>query len=419
MTILTSSETVKAPGAFAAACLNEHLNQLDGPDNQVRIDVQLPPAGLEKRAGIAPERRVVAWISQAKHVSANGSVGRAIAITWEAKNGAPAPTFSGSLAVVNSARSEESVLVISGSYRSPDGIAGDDFAGALDAVIARASAAAFLEQLRDRIEWDYSETQLTAGTPAQRAIEGVEGPSGRRRTRLRVENPVHGHRILLVEDEASLVDVVRAYLEAENFVVDRAPDGEAALELAAQSSYDLVLLDLNLPKLSGIEVFKRLREHSVIPVIMVTTRGEEIDRVVGLELGADDYLAKPFSPRELVARVKTVLRRTSAPASPDPGREVQRVNDLEIDRPGHEVRRAGQKVAVTPMEFRILDVLAQNQGRVLTRAQLLDMTTEEGSDIFDRTLDRHIANLRRKIEDDPIKPRFIETVAGVGYKLRS
>ncbi len=234
-----------------------------------------------------------------------------------------------------------------------------------------------------------------------------------------MERAVYGHRILLVEDESSLVDVVRAYLESENFVVDRAADGEAALEFAGRAAYDLVLLDLNLPKLSGIEVFKRLRERSAIPVIMVTTRGDEIDRVVGLELGADDYLAKPFSPRELVARVKSVLRRTSAPSALlNVDRAVQRVDALEIDRTGHEVRRAGKKVAVTPMEFRILDVLASNPGRALSRAQLLDMTTDEGSDIFDRTLDRHIANLRRKIEEDPIRPHYIETVAGVGYKFR-
>jgi DNA-binding response OmpR family regulator len=229
-----------------------------------------------------------------------------------------------------------------------------------------------------------------------------------------------GQRILLVDDEASIVDIVRSYLEAENFSVDHAPDGESALELAAATAYDLVLLDLNLPKLSGLEVFKRLRSRSAVPVIMITTRGDEIDRIVGLELGADDYVAKPFSTRELVARAKTVLRRTNLALSAEPAGtgDVQRIEDLEIDRIGHEVRKAGQRVAVTPREFRILDVLARNAGRALTRSQLLDLTTDEGTDIFDRTLDRHIANLRRKIEDDPIRPRFIETVAGVGYKFR-
>jgi DNA-binding response OmpR family regulator len=228
----------------------------------------------------------------------------------------------------------------------------------------------------------------------------------------------HAHRILIVEDESAIATVLRAYLEAENFLVEHALDGEEALMLAARVSYDLVLLDLNLPKVSGIEVFKRLRERSAVPVIMITTRGDEIDRVVGLELGADDYVPKPFSPREVVARVKTVLRRAAAPVGHDV-RDVQRVADLEIDRSGHEVRRGGQRIAVTPMEFRILDVLARNSGQAMSRAKLLDMTTDVGSDIFDRTLDRHIANLRRKIEDDPIKPRYIETVPGVGYKLRA
>jgi DNA-binding response OmpR family regulator len=225
-------------------------------------------------------------------------------------------------------------------------------------------------------------------------------------------------RILLVDDDSSMVAILRTYLEAENFVVERVADGEAAVGHLKRSSYDLVLLDLNLPKLSGIEVFKRLREHASTPVIMVTARKDEVDRIVGLELGADDYLTKPFSPRELVARVKTVLRR-AAPGMPAAAPDIQRFAELAIDRSGHEVSKGGQRVFVTPMEYRILDALTRNAGRALTRAQLLDMTTEEGSEIFDRTLDRHIANLRRKIGDDPLRPRFIETVAGVGYKFRA
>jgi DNA-binding response OmpR family regulator len=220
----------------------------------------------------------------------------------------------------------------------------------------------------------------------------------------------------MVEDELAIVEAVRAYLEAESFTVEHAADGEAALALALESTFDLVLLDLNLPKLSGIELFRRLRERSAVPVIMVTTRGEEVDRVVGLELGADDYVSKPFSPRELVARVKSVLRRVEAPRG-SAAANVQRIGDLEVDRSSYEVRREGQKIALTRMEFRILDVLAQNPGHVLTRAQLLDKILDVGNEIFDRTLDRHIANLRRKIGDDPVRPRFIETVIGVGYKL--
>jgi two-component system response regulator RegX3 len=223
-------------------------------------------------------------------------------------------------------------------------------------------------------------------------------------------------RILVVDDEIAMLEALRAYLEGEGFVVEHAADGQAAIDQAAAGGFDLILLDLNLPTLSGVEVFRAVREHSTVPMIMVTTRGEEIDRVVGLELGADDYVAKPFSPRELVARVKAVLRRTAAGARQPEDSSVQRIGNLEIDRRGHEVRKLGRKIPITPMEFRILDVLSQHPGRAFTRAQLLDKIEDIGSDVFDRTLDRHIANLRRKIEDDPARPLFIETVVGVGYK---
>jgi DNA-binding response OmpR family regulator len=224
-------------------------------------------------------------------------------------------------------------------------------------------------------------------------------------------------RILVVDDEIAMLEALRAYLESEGFAVEHATDGQAAVDQAIAGGFDLILLDLNLPTLSGVEVFRAVRERSSVPMIMVTTRGEEIDRVVGLELGADDYVAKPFSPRELVARVKAVLRRTGAGARQPEDSGLQRVGDLEIDRRGHEVRKLGQKVPITPMEFRILDVLSRHPGRAFTRAQLLDKIEDIGSDVFDRTLDRHIANLRRKIEDDPARPQFIETVVGVGYKF--
>jgi two-component system response regulator RegX3 len=224
-------------------------------------------------------------------------------------------------------------------------------------------------------------------------------------------------RILVVDDEIAMLEALRAYLESEGFSVEHASDGQAAVDQAIAGGFDLILLDLNLPTLSGVEVFRAVRERSTVPMIMVTTRGEEIDRVVGLELGADDYVAKPFSPRELVARVKAVLRRTGTGPRPPEDAALQRVGDLEIDRRGHEIRKLGRKLPVTPMEFRILDVLSQHPGRAFTRAQLLDKIEDIGSDVFDRTLDRHIANLRRKIEDDPARPQFIETVVGVGYKF--
>jgi len=225
-------------------------------------------------------------------------------------------------------------------------------------------------------------------------------------------------RILLVDDEPQIRDVLAQYLKGEGFEVSEAGDGAAALELARRERPDLVILDLNLPRVSGIEVFRSLRNEGGTPVIMLTARVDEVDRVVGLELGADDYVGKPFSPREVVARVKTVLRRSrSAPERGAPSVSVQRIGELEIDREGHEARLAGRHVNLTPTEFRILDVLARNAGRAFTRDQLLDKISGEASDVFDRTLDRHVANLRHKIESDPAHPRYVLTVFGVGYKM--
>jgi DNA-binding response OmpR family regulator len=231
-----------------------------------------------------------------------------------------------------------------------------------------------------------------------------------------MEAPTSQARILVVDDEAAIVDVLEHYLADEGFAVSRAGDGLSAVETALRERPDLVILDLNLPKLSGVEAFRRLRAESDVPVIMLTSRVGEVDRVVGLELGADDYISKPFSPREVVARVKTVLRRAQRSAAPTSSTQSQRIGAIDIDRAGHVVRSAGQPVNLTPMEFRILDVLASNLGRTFTRDQLLDKVSSDG-DVFDRTLDRHIANLRHKIERDPAHPRHIITVFGVGYKM--
>ena len=234
----------------------------------------------------------------------------------------------------------------------------------------------------------------------------------------RAESP---QRVLVVDDEPAIRDVVARYLRDEGFIVDEAGDGIAALEQAAASPPDLLILDLNLPHLSGVEVFRRLRERSDVPVIMLTSRVNEVDRVVGLELGADDYVGKPFSPREVVARVKTVLRRYHREQSASGRISIeppQRIGDLEIDRGGHEVRVGGKVVVLTPMEFKILEVLASNLGRAFSRDQLLDkVSVDGGAHVFDRTLDRHIANLRQKVERDPARPRHVVTVFGVGYKL--
>lgn len=227
-------------------------------------------------------------------------------------------------------------------------------------------------------------------------------------------------RVLVVDDEPAIREILVRYLSDEGMTVTEVGDGLSAVRSALTEHPHIVLLDLNLPLLSGVEVLRRIREQSDLPVIMLTRRDAEIDRILGLELGADDYIAKPFSPREVVARVKSVLRRCQPPvAAAQARREVRRIGELEIDRAAHEVRAAGKPVNLTPTEFRILDVLADHLGQALTRDQLLDKIASDVHDIYDRTLDRHIANLRHKIETDPSKPRYVLTVFGVGYKMVS
>ena len=241
--------------------------------------------------------------------------------------------------------------------------------------------------------------------------------------------------ILVVDDEPQIVEVLEQYLLDEGFVVEKAHDGASALTIFASRHPALVILDLKLPGISGHEVFQQMRVQSETPVIMLTSRSDEVDRVIGLELGADDYITKPFSPREVVARVKAVLRRlahaeiaanggsgSTLVAAGARGGAVSRagrivIGGLEIDPDDHEVHVDGKEVELTPTEFRILEVLAQNPGRTFTRAQLLDRAKAESLDVFDRTLDRHIANLRHKIEPEPGKPIYILTVFGVGYKM--
>ncbi len=226
-------------------------------------------------------------------------------------------------------------------------------------------------------------------------------------------------KILVVDDEEALADVLEAYLRNEGFGVLRATDGRAAVELALAETPDLVLLDLNLPTLSGLDAFREIRAHSDVPVIMVTARDSEVDRVVGLELGADDYVSKPYSPREVVARVKSVLRRQrSALASPVArvAHDVVRIGELAIDRTAHEVKRAGTTIRLTPTEYRLLGIFVDHPGQVFARDHLIELLSNDG-DVFDRTLDRHVANLRAKIELDVQRPQYIVTVYGVGYKM--
>lgn len=225
-------------------------------------------------------------------------------------------------------------------------------------------------------------------------------------------------RALIVDDEPALVEILKTYLEDEGFAVTMALDGSAGLKTALAEPFDVVLLDLNLPLMSGVEVFKGIRKVSDVPILMVTSRDEVIDRIVGLELGADDYIAKPFNPREVVVRVKNIIRRTERkPAVMRVEHDVQQIGELTIDRTGHEVRLNGTAVKLTPMEYRILDVLTQNVGIALTRSQLLDKINTDSAEVFDRTLDKHIANLRNKIGDDPHRPRYITTIQGIGYKV--
>jgi len=221
-------------------------------------------------------------------------------------------------------------------------------------------------------------------------------------------------KVLVVDDEPALIEVLAGYLEGEGFTVVRAADGPGAVAAFEAEQPDLVLLDLSLPVFPGTEVLRRIRALRDVPVIMLTARTDEIDRVLGLELGADDYVGKPFSPRELVARVKTVLRRSERPTV-STGRQ-RRVGDVVIDATAHEVRVAGKPVTLTPTQFKLLDILAEHVGQTLTREQLLDRLSTD-ADVFDRTLDRHIANLRARIERDPANPRYVVTVFGVGYKM--
>lgn len=221
-------------------------------------------------------------------------------------------------------------------------------------------------------------------------------------------------KILVVDDEKKIVDIVRAYLEREGYQVMVAYEGKSALELARRQSPDLIILDLMLPEISGWDICRILRKESEVPIIMLTARDETTDKIVGLELGADDYVTKPFDPKELVSRVKAVLRRAEGIIVPK-GR--LNVADLSIDVEKRLVRRSDEAIELTPIEFELLRVLAENPGRVYSRMQLLDRVQGDAYEGYDRTIDTHIKNLRKKVEPDPDNPRYIITVYGVGYKL--
>jgi len=221
-------------------------------------------------------------------------------------------------------------------------------------------------------------------------------------------------RALLIDDDARLATLLADYLGAHDVHVVHAPDGGRGLVALDAGGFDVVLLDIMMPGLDGLEVCRRIRDKSQVPILMLTARGDETDRVVGLELGADDYLPKPFSPRELLARIRAVLRRAPADAETP----VFESGGLRIDFAAREVRVEGLRQSLTAHEYDLLSALARNAGRVLSRDQLLELVKGEDADeAFDRSIDVHVSRLRQKIEPDPRHPRYVKTVRGAGYLL--
>jgi len=223
-------------------------------------------------------------------------------------------------------------------------------------------------------------------------------------------------KVLIIEDEKELANVLKAYLERSGYQVLMAYRGDEGFALWNEQHPDMVLLDLNLPGIDGIDIARKIRQESDTPLIMVTARVEEVDRLLGLELGADDYITKPFSPREVVARVKAVLRRVGR--APEIPKEVLEVGDLVIDKEAHVVRQAGQVLELTPTEFSLLVTMANQPGRAFSRLQLLEAIQGVAYEGYERSIDAHIKNLRAKLGDDSRHPHYIETVFGIGYRFK-
>lgn len=217
-----------------------------------------------------------------------------------------------------------------------------------------------------------------------------------------------------MDDDIKLVELLKTYFEKDGFDVLVAHDGKRALTMIQEAKPDIVVLDIMLPILDGWEVCRRVRRDSDIPIIMLTAREEETDRLVGLEIGADDYVTKPFSPREVVARVKVILRRVyKGVVKP----ELLKMGKVVMDIERHEVKRNGQLLDLTPTEFKILELLASSPGRVFSRLQIVEQVQGYAFDGYERTIDAHVKNLRRKVEENPKEARYIQTVYGVGYKV--
>jgi DNA-binding response OmpR family regulator len=227
---------------------------------------------------------------------------------------------------------------------------------------------------------------------------------------------VVSREVLVVDDNEKIVEVLTAYLEQEGFVVRTASDGPSAVAEVERAVPDIALLDVMLPGIDGIELTKRFQKEHDLPVILITARSDEVDRLIGLEVGADDYVSKPFSPREVVARVKAVLRRTGGSRQPD---GTMRVGALSIDPERRAVNADGVAVDLTRTEFDILAAMATHPGRVYTRLQLLEIATGDTFEGYERTIDAHVKNIRKKLGEDPRRPRYVHTVFGVGYKVEA
>ena len=221
-------------------------------------------------------------------------------------------------------------------------------------------------------------------------------------------------KILLVDDDQDITDTLRAYLEQAGYSVEMVHDGASAISAFRLGEPELVVLDLGLPEIDGLDVARAIRRQSNTPIIMLTARVDEADRLVGLELGADDYVIKPFSPREVVARVRAVLRRSLGQR---PSNDIIRAGPIELNRAAHSVLVSNSSLDLTRTEFALLDTLMQNAGRTLNRLQLIEQALGYSYDGYDRTIDAHIRNLRLKLEPDPRNPRYVVTVYGVGYKF--
>jgi len=227
-------------------------------------------------------------------------------------------------------------------------------------------------------------------------------------------------RILVVDDEPQIVSILKAYLEKSGFDVVTADDGLAALTVFRKEKPEFMILDLNLPGMDGLDVCRTVRRESDIPILMLTARVEETDKLIGLEIGADDYVIKPFSPKEVVARVRTILRRSPTHEAEKRGEDISQiiqVGDLSIDLDQHRVSRSVMKIDLTPTEFDILLVLARQPKRVFSRLQIMEQAQGDAFEGYERTIDAHIKNIRIKLEPNPKKPIYIHTVFGVGYKL--